>query len=242
MPFSVPARSSRITRHQAAISQFSWVVKMVLSSGYQGAGGRRNQEVGHKLASQSAKNFLRTQFSETTSAGQVRWPQRGVRCFHLLSRCDHLIHILGSIRLCPYVVPKKGPRYRPSKTWRESMASGATNASEFCDDSEKLWFEVKHSVSMKSDDQCRIGSWVFAMVRTTGTICSGSFADAPAAATATICGRIVELLAPAEHSTTGVAVIEVYQMLEERHPIFGMPCLTKGTTDGKSLVAVSTEV
>ena len=40
----------------------------------------------------------------------------------------------------------------------------------------------------------------------------------------------------------GIAVIVVYQMLEERHPIFGMPRLTKATADGNCLVIVSTEV
>ena len=161
--------------------------------------------------------------------------------FLFLLRRSHSIHIPGSIKLCPYVVPKKGPRYRPSKLWRESVASGASNASEFCEDSEKPWFEVKHSVSMKSNDQCLVGSWVFAVVGTTGVTSGRSSVNPPIAGT-TICGRIVELLAPTEHSTKGIVAIKVYEMLQERHPVFGMPCLTKGTANGKSLVVVSTEV
>ena len=242
MPFSVPAQSSRITRHRAAILQFSWAVKTASSSEYQEAYGRKNRGIGYKLVSRSVKSFLRTRFSETTLDGQVRRSRLEVCHLHFPPRRGHLICIPGSIKLCPYVVPKKAPRYRPSKPWRESMASGASNASRFCEDPEKLWFEVKHSVSMKSDDQCRVGSWVFAMIRATGATCSGPSVDTPAAVNTTICGRIVELLAPAEHSTEGVAVIEVYQMLEGRHPIFGMPCLTKAAVGGKSLVAVSTKV
>ena len=157
------------------------------------------------------------------------------------SRRNCLIRTLGSIKLCPYVIPKKGRHYRPSKVWHELMASRAGNASEFCEDPEKPWFEVKHSVTMKSNDQCRVGSWVFAVVRTAKAAHSGSTVNPPEAGV-TICGRIVELLAPAEHSAKGIAVIEVYQMLEERHPVFGMPCLTKATVDGGSLVIVSTEV
>ena len=53
---------------------------------------------------------------------------------------------------------------------------------------------------------------------------------------------VVELLAPIEHATKGNAVITVYQMLEERRPIFGMPCLIEATVDGNCLVIVSTEV
>ena len=157
------------------------------------------------------------------------------------SRHNCLICILGSIKLCPYVIPKKGRCYCPSKAWHNFMASRAGNASEFCEDPEQPWFEVKHSVTMKSNDQCHVGSWVFATVRTTEATHSGSTANSPEAGV-TICGRIVELLAPAEHSTEGIAVIEGYQMLEERHPIFGMPCLTKATTDEGGLVIVSTEV
>ena len=139
------------------------------------------------------------------------------------------------------MVPKKGPRYHPSKEWRELMASRAGNASEFCEDPDKLWFEVKHSVSMKSNDLCHVGSWVFAATTATETVHGGPLASPPETCT-TICGRIVELLAPTEHAAKGIAVIEVYRMLEERHPIFGMPRLTKATADGNSLVIVSTKV
>ena len=154
---------------------------------------------------------------------------------------SHSFRVPGSIRLSPYVVSKKAPRYRPSKVWCELMASRAHNASGFCEDPNKLWFEAKHSISMKSDDQCRVGSWVFAAVASTAAVRSEPLPDPPAT-DATICGRIVELLAPTEHATKGIAVIEVYQMLEERHPIFGMPRLAKATADGNCLVIVSTEV
>ena len=193
--------------------QFSWAVKIVSSSGYREAGGRKNQGIGCKLVSQSVKSFSRTRFSKTTSDGRVRWSQLEVCCLHFPPRRGHLIYILGSIKLCPYVVPKKAPRYRPSKLWRESMASGASNASEFCEDPEKPWFEVKHSVSMKSDDQCRVGSWVFAMIRTTGATCSGSLADTPVAAGTTICGRIVELLVPANGPLPFWGVLESLKTL-----------------------------
>lgn len=139
------------------------------------------------------------------------------------------------------MVPKKGPRYHPSKVWRESTASKAGNASEFCEDPEETWFEVKHLVSTKSNDQCCVGSWVFAMIRTAETTCNGSSTDPPEAGV-TICGRITELLAPAEQATKGIAVIKVYQMLEERHPIFGMPRLTTATASSDNLVIVPTEV
>lgn len=69
--------------------------------------------------------------------------------FHLLSSRNRLNSIPGSIKLHPY--PKKGPHYRPPKAWRKSMALRAGNASEFCEGPEKLWFEAKHLVSMKSN-------------------------------------------------------------------------------------------
>ena len=157
-----------------------------------------------------------------------------------LSGCTFLICVTGSIKLAPYVVPKKGPRYRPSKAWHELSASSAHNAFEFCEDPARLWFEVKHSVS-KSDDQCYVGSWVFAVIQTAETISSGSIAHLPEAHS-TICGRIVELLAATEASTKGIAVICVYQMLETRHPVFGMPRLVKETSDNETLVIVPAEV
>ena len=121
------------------------------------------------------------------------------------------------------------------------MASQACNASEFCENPDKMWFEAKHSISMKSDDRCHVGSWVFAAITTTPAIHSGLL-PSPAETDVTICGRIVELLAPTEHAAKGITVIAVYRMLEERHPIFGMPRLTKATADGNCLVIVPTEV
>lgn len=140
--------------------------------------------------------------------------------------------------MSPYVVPKGGPRYRPSKVWYELSASRARNASEFCQDPNQPWFEVKHSFSTKSNDLCHVGSWVFASTETIG---GGSVATLSEMGP-TICGRIVELLAAAEHSVKGIAVINVYQMLATRHPIFGMPSLVNTTPHGECLVIVPTEV
>ena len=94
---------------------------------------------------------------------------------------------------------------------------------------------------MKSLDQCIVGSWVFATFKPFETIGGGSAAN-PLKAGPTICGKIVELLAPTEHATKGIAVIKVYQMLETKHPIFGMPRLAKASADGESLVIVPAEV
>ena len=161
--------------------------------------------------------------------------------FSPLSRQTCFIRITGSIQLSPYVVPKKGPRYRPSRVWHELMAPSARNASEFCKDPEQRWFEVKQPVLMKSNDPCRVRSWVFATAQTAGAIGSGSVADPPATSSI-ICGRIVELLAPTELAIKGIAVIDLYEMLETRHPIFGMPRLIRATHGDRSLVIVSTEV
>ena len=94
---------------------------------------------------------------------------------------------------------------------------------------------------MKSNDQCRVGSWVFATIKATGTIGDGPTANLPEAGL-TICGQIVEQLAPTEHAVKGIVVVKVYQMLETRHPIFGMPRLIKATADGESLIVVPAEV
>ena len=171
-------------------------------------------------------------------AGEVN--AAGGSSFSPLSRYTSLICIVGSIKLSPYVVPKKGPRYRPSKAWQDLTASSARNAFEFCEDPEQPWFEVKHSVS-KSNDQCYVGSWVFAVIQAAEPVGSGSTARLPETH-ATTCGRIVELLAATEASTTGIAVIRVYQMLETRHPIFGMPRLVKPMPDNETLVIVPAEV
>ena len=141
------------------------------------------------------------------------------------------------------MVPKKAPRYRPSKVWRELTALKAENASEFCNDPEKPWFEVKYMVSTKSNDQCCVRSWVFAATGTAEPPHGGSPVLLPNPIGVTISGRIVELLAPDKRAAKGVAVIEVYHMLEKKHPVFGMPRLAKATTDsGTGLVIVSTEV
>lgn len=153
----------------------------------------------------------------------------------------NLTCVPGSIALSPYVVPKKGPRYRPSKAWRELIASRASNAPRFCEDPEQPWFEVKYSISAKSNDRCHIGSWVFATTSPPGTTGGGSATNSPAT-DPVICGRIVELSAAAEHATKGIAVIAIYQMLETKHPIFGMPQLTKAAAESENLLIVPTEV
>lgn len=67
-------------------------------------GGRRNRGIGYEPASQSAKHFLRTQCSETTSAGLVRRRQLEVVVFSptavqsliLGSRVGEVVPLCGS--------------------------------------------------------------------------------------------------------------------------------------------------
>ena len=95
---------------------------------------------------------------------------------------------------------------------------------------------------MKSNNQCFVGSWVFATIKTTEAFSGGSAGDPPPGVGQTICGRIVKLLAQTEHSVNGIAVIKVYQILDTRHPIFGIPRLTNAIANGESPVIVPAEV
>jgi len=52
-----------------------------------------------------------------------------------------------------------------------------------------------------------------------------------------VCGRIVEILAPSETSAEGaIAVLDLFGLRSSRHPIFGMPVLSRPSGGGSYLI------
>lgn len=57
-----------------------------------------------------------------------------------------------------------------------------------------------------------------------------------------MCGRIIEIIAPSTTSGEGaVAVLDLFGLRASRHPLFGMPVLSR-SPDGDSSLIVHVEV
>ena len=129
----------------------SLVARTTSSSGYLGVGGRGNQGIGYKPVTHFVRGSSMNPFSETTPARQAR----GFVVFSHRSK-----HIDLHSRFYIDIVRRRHD---------ELLASRASNAPGFCEDPERPWFEVKYSVSAKSNDRCHVGSWGFAPTRVAAT-------------------------------------------------------------------------
>lgn len=77
-------------------------------------------------------------------------------------------------------------------------------------------------------DTCIVGSWVFA----TSPLTPGN---------ATITGRIVEILRDVNHESNSVVLLDLFEVVVDRHPIFDMPVLT-WPLEGQKIVAIAGKV
>ncbi|KAF8883784.1 hypothetical protein CPB85DRAFT_1493392 [Mucidula mucida] len=117
--------------------------------------------------------------------------------------------LIGSVRL------KALPKKTSQKLVRlsETLAAGALNYASFNADIQ--WHYCKYAIS-ESSEECFESSWVF---------CKSPL---PNANNPIVLGRIsfiLTLAAPPPDTDEGVVVLELFQVLSERDPVFGMPVL-----------------
>ncbi|KAJ7205461.1 hypothetical protein GGX14DRAFT_644635 [Mycena pura] len=125
----------------------------------------------------------------------------------------------GSVK--PVALPKrkKGePRpVRSTVTLSSRGAQEALNAGDY--NMESIWFPCRQVISA-AHDECKIGSWVFVESPLTAKV---------------ITGRIHDILE--DPKASAIIILDVFQISEERHEIFGMPTLMRRQSE-TSLVIV----
>ncbi|KAF8881648.1 hypothetical protein CPB85DRAFT_1378298 [Mucidula mucida] len=119
--------------------------------------------------------------------------------------------LIGSVRL--KALPKKTSRKLVRLS--ETLAAGALNYASF--DADVQWHYCKYAIS-ESLEECFESSWVF---------CKSPL---PNANNLIVLGRIsfiLTLAAPPPDTDEAVVVLELFQVLSERDPVFGMPVLMR---------------
>ncbi|KAF7372927.1 hypothetical protein MSAN_00499400 [Mycena sanguinolenta] len=111
----------------------------------------------------------------------------------------------GETKLTPL---KRGVPLRPVELLKNTNAARALNFGEYSGDSE--WMRCK-TVVCESLDECSVGTWVFAKSQADENLI--------------ICGRLADILCNA--SGKSIVIVELFQLLRERHPHYGMPVLTR---------------
>ncbi|KAF8162732.1 hypothetical protein B0H34DRAFT_763800 [Crassisporium funariophilum] len=122
----------------------------------------------------------------------------------------------GSIRLEPVARNEnRAKQPRPRVPWTETLAITAINHLENThqDDSKLSWYRGKYVVA-RSEDQCKVGAWVYSDSPFTNMAC------------APIAGRIIEILQDTT-SRRFLVVLDMFQVASTRHKTFGMPMLLR---------------
>ncbi|KAJ7239672.1 hypothetical protein C8J57DRAFT_1564739 [Mycena rebaudengoi] len=135
------------------------------------------------------------------------------------SESKALIH--GDFKL---VALPRGKKERTQLTFQETGARRALNFGDYPADS--LWKKCKH-VASESLDECFVGSWAFAQSATDDSEHS-----------AVISGRITEILC-AVSDLSVVVLLEVFQVLSSRDPVYGMPVLVRRNSETTLMIIPS---
>ncbi|KAJ7195190.1 hypothetical protein GGX14DRAFT_537297 [Mycena pura] len=122
------------------------------------------------------------------------------------------------------LAPLKQARVRVSEFLKKTAAAHALNFGEY--DANSEWWKCK-SVISASLDECSAGTWVFSN--------SGSDMQDP---DSVICGRIVDVLcnSGSGKSNEAIVILELFQLLGARHPLYGMPVLSR--RDGEATFTI----
>ncbi|KAF7768435.1 hypothetical protein Agabi119p4_7678 [Agaricus bisporus var. burnettii] len=110
----------------------------------------------------------------------------------------------GSVQLNP------GEAAQPHHAWNETHGPKAVNQQPLW--STLFWKQCKHVIS-HHENTCKTGSWVFA--------------SSPFGANQIITGRIIEIICQESNQSLNIVLIDLFEILSERHPIFGMPMLSQ---------------
>ncbi|KAJ7715958.1 hypothetical protein B0H16DRAFT_1667025 [Mycena metata] len=132
--------------------------------------------------------------------------------------------VAGSTKLVPLPKRKKGVP-RPI---RSAISLGSTHASQALNsgayDLSSRWFLCR-AVIAASLDECKKDSWVFVKSPITGEL---------------ITGRIDTILDDGQG--TAVIVLDVFQVLETRHDVFGMPVLARRQGEASFIIVPSLDI
>ncbi|KAJ7202121.1 hypothetical protein GGX14DRAFT_571015 [Mycena pura] len=130
----------------------------------------------------------------------------------------------GSVK--PVALPKrkKGePRpVRSTVTLGSTGAQHALNAGDY--NMESTWFPCRQVISA-AHDECKIGSWVFVKSPITAKV---------------ITGRIHNILE--DPKASAIIILDVFQVSEERHEIFGMPTLTRRQSETSLVIVPAVDI
>jgi hypothetical protein len=135
----------------------------------------------------------------------------------------------------------RGKKERTQLTFQETGARRALNFGDYPADS--LWKKCKHVVS-ESLDECFVGSWAFAQSATDDSEVRQSliyiivFVLNLHQHSAVISGRITEILC-AVSDLSVVVLLEVFQVLSSRDPVYGMPVLVRRNSETTLMIIPS---
>ncbi|KAF7315983.1 hypothetical protein MIND_00115300 [Mycena indigotica] len=154
--------------------------------------------------------------------GKQKWVRAGSDVRHYLEKHPILQKLLGwtpqksvdigNVKLTPLT------RGEDKRLLRELSATTAAKATNYHDYASNSGWDNGKSFICQSQDECRVGSWVFAPWLSTHTV---------------IPARVVEILKGTE---ANLAVLERFQTSANRDPVYGMPALIR--PDGETLLLI----
>jgi len=136
---------------------------------------------------------------------------------------------------------------RVALRWSDTYGVDAVNLASHADlNSNLFWYRGKHVIA-KSQDQCKVGAWVYAQsplsvspipfpiihYLITPTSDQNTTAEPP------ITGRIIDILQDTGGKTS-LVILDVFQVAAVRHEIFGMPILKRRLNEKTVLVISAT--
>ncbi|EDR03329.1 uncharacterized protein LACBIDRAFT_307447 [Laccaria bicolor S238N-H82] len=196
---------SRDIAYQLAEQEF---VKHCLSGGWWAAANSNWKEPGPALRNFASKN-------------PVLWTMYGWMQAELL--------VLGTVKLMPLKQGlDKKLETRIGLRWRETQAGKAVNAAMH--DSAAQLYRCTYVVA-KSQDQCKVGSWIFAKSPLPEWSADADF----------VTGRIVEILQDSVKAEAFV-IIDIFYIAATRDEIFGMPMLLRRFGESGMLMVTSQDI
>ncbi|KAJ7020025.1 hypothetical protein C8F04DRAFT_1214201 [Mycena alexandri] len=181
-----------------------------------------SRDIALQLADQEGlKHRLTGGWWPSETEGEWEQASPAVRAF--LHSCPVLQKLVGWTVKNPHVLVKGAPQPKAlTIKLNATHASQALNCGSY--DMSATWFPCRQLISA-SWDECKKASWVFAKSPLTGGI---------------IAGRIDDILD--NGSGTAIVILDVFEISDERHEIFGMPVLTRRQSETTYMIIPTLDV